>query len=169
MTCSTRWLSDGKIESRRQGWSSLLPNFNKHFGTLYAVLLACAVSVMAFTADVESCVVNRWMRVLKEMELVSCRFISSFLVLLIVLWKCQFGVVSSVFQEPFATSPPFESKWLFWALDGKKKKKKGGIPTEMFPLASMFYLFFIQNNICLFVCFNAYEMPKQFIYLFCKG
>lgn len=51
----------------------------------------------------------------------------------------------------------------------QKKKKKVGIPNEMFLLESMFYLFFIQNNICLFVCFNAYELPKQFIYLFCKG
>lgn len=54
-----------------------MPNFNKQLGTLYAVLLACAVSVTAFTADVESCVVSRRVRVLKEMELVSCSFISS--------------------------------------------------------------------------------------------
>lgn len=54
----------------------------------------------------------------------------------------------SVFQEVFSILPSFQNKYLFRVLDWKNKV---GIPTEIFPLESMFYLFFTQNNICLFV------------------
>lgn len=55
----------------------------------------------------------------------------------------------SVFQEVSTILPPFQNKYLFRVLD---RINKVGIPTEIFPVESMFYLFLLKTtSVCLFV------------------